>query len=60
MLAPLGVADDPSHILVPNENLSSPGSGVSPPIVMAATDKLRIFSPSADLKVTVNGISQDA
>ncbi len=57
--APAGAADVDAHVIVRDENLSSPGSGVSKPMTMAATDVLRVFSPSADLTIFVNGISQD-
>lgn len=57
--APAGATDAAVHTLIPNENLSGPGSGSSRPIVLSATDVLRAITPGANVTVMVNGISQD-
>jgi hypothetical protein len=58
-VAPLGAADATSQYFVYDETLGANGSGVSPPFVLAATDKIRAYTDTATLIVTVNGIEQD-
>lgn len=59
-LAPLGAADDTSQYFVYDETLSANSSGRSPPLVLAETDVVRVYTDIATLSVTVNGIEQDA
>ena len=58
--APGGAVDDSVHLRVPDEPLSSPGSGESPVFTLGAGDVLRASSPGSGVTVMVNGISQDA
>ena len=58
-LAPLGAADATVQYFVYDETLDANASGISPPMVMATTDKIRAYTDTATLVVTVNGIEQD-
>lgn len=59
-LAIAGAVHDDDQTFIWDETISYPGSGVSRPIVLAATDVLRAYADAAGLRITVNGISQDA
>jgi len=59
-VAPLGAADATSQYFIYDETLGANSSGVSPEIVLAATDKVRAYTDTATLVVTANGIEQDA
>ena len=59
-VAPLGVADANSQYFVYDEALNANASGSSPPLVLQATDVVRVTTDTATLTVTVIGIEQDA
>ncbi len=58
-LAENGAADTTSQYFVYDETLDANGSGKSPALVLEATDKIRCYTDTATLIVTVNGIEQD-
>lgn len=60
-ISPTGAAhNDEEHMEFWDEQLSSPGSGDSHAYVMAAGAIVRVRSDTIGLKLTINGISQDA
>lgn len=58
-LAENGAVDATSQYFVYDETLAGNGSGRSPALVLAETDELRVYTDTATLVCTVNGIEQD-